>query len=78
MCVQPLSHVRLSVTLWPVAHQDPLSVEFSRKEYWSRLPFPTPGDLSNPGIEPASLAFLILADGFFIIVPCGKPVLVDT
>ena len=52
--VQSLSHVRLFVTLWTVAHQAPPSMEFSRQEYWSGLPFPSPGDLSNPGIEPRS------------------------
>ena len=44
------------VASWTVAHQAPLSMEFSRQEYWSRLPFPTPGDLPDPGIEPESLA----------------------
>ena len=39
---------------WTVAHQAPLSMGFSQKEYWSRLPFPSPGDLPNPGIKPAS------------------------
>ena len=43
------------VASWTVAHQAPLSMEFSRQDYWSRLPFPTPGDLSDPGIEPESL-----------------------
>ena len=51
-CVQSLSCVRLSVTPWTVAHQAPLSMEFSRQEYWSELPFPPPGDLPDPGIEP--------------------------
>ena len=41
-----------SATPRPVAHQAPLSLEFSRQEYWSELPFPSPGDLPNPGIEP--------------------------
>ena len=50
-----LSHVRLSATPWTVTHQAPLSMEFSRKEYWSGLPFPTPGDLPDPGIKPTSL-----------------------
>ena len=45
-----------SVTSWTVACQAPLSMEFSRQEYWSRLPFPPPGDLPDPGIEPRSLA----------------------
>ena len=50
------SRVRLFVTPWTVAHQAPLSVEFSRQEYWARLPFPSPGDLPNPGIKPRSPA----------------------
>ena len=44
-------------TPWTIAHQAPPSVEFSRQEYWSGLPFPSPGDLANPGIEPRSPAF---------------------
>ena len=44
----------LFVTPWTIAHQAPLSMEFSRQEYWSRLPFPTPGSLPDPGIEPTS------------------------
>ena len=43
-------------TPWAVASQSPLSMGFSRQEYWSGLPFPSPGDLSNPGIEPGSPA----------------------
>ena len=43
-------------TPWTVAHQAPLSMGFSRQEYWSGLPFPSPGDLPNPGIEPRSPA----------------------
>ena len=46
--------VRLSATPWPVAFPSPLSMEFSRQEYWSGLPIPSPGDLPNPGIEPKS------------------------
>ena len=49
------SHVQLFATPWTVAHQAPLSMGFSRQEYWSGLPFPSPGDLPNPGIEPGSL-----------------------
>ena len=49
-----LSHVRLFATPWTVAHQAPPSVGFSRQEYWSGLPFPSPGDLPDPGIEPGS------------------------
>ena len=55
VCVCALSCVWLFVTPWTVARQAPLSMEFSWQEYWSVLPFPTPGDLPNPGIEPASL-----------------------
>ena len=54
--VQSLSRVRLFVTPWTVAHQAPPSMEFSRQEYWSGLPFPSPGDLPYPGIEPGSPA----------------------
>ena len=51
-----LSRARLFATPWTVAHQAPLSMEFSRQEYWSGLPFPFPEDLSNPGIKPGSPA----------------------
>ena len=54
--VTSLSRVLLFVTPWTVAHQAPLSMEFSRQEYWNGLPFPSPGDLPNPGIEPESPA----------------------
>ena len=64
-----LSHVRLLVTPWTGAHQVPLSVGFSRQEYWSGLPLPSPGDLPNPGTEPASPVSPALADEFFITVP---------
>ena len=50
--VKSLSHVRLFATQWTVAHQAPLSMGFSRQEYWSGLPFPSPGYLPNLGIEP--------------------------
>ena len=53
---QSLSRVQLFATSWSIAHQAPLSVGFSRQEYWSGLPFPSPGDLPNPGIEPRSPA----------------------
>ena len=52
--VKSLSRVRLFATPWTVAYQAPLSMGFSRQEYWSGLPFPSPGDLPNPGIEPGS------------------------
>ena len=54
VCVQLLSCFRHSATPWTEARQAPFSVEFSRQEYWSRLPFPSPGDLPDPGIKPAS------------------------
>ena len=54
--VKSLSRVRLFATPWTVTHQAPPSMGFSRQEYWSGLPFPSPGDLSNPGIEPGSPA----------------------
>ena len=59
------SYVQLCVTLWTVAHQPPLFMGFCRKEHWSRLSCPPPGDLPNPGIEPRSLMSPALAGGFF-------------
>ena len=61
------------VAAWTVARQAPLSMDFSRQECWNRLPFPTPEDLPNPGIEPKSLASPALAGSFVITVPPGKP-----
>ena len=52
--VKSLSRVRLFATPWTIAYQAPLSMGFSRQDYWSGLPFPSPGDLLNPGIEPGS------------------------
>ena len=60
-----LSHVRLCVTPWTVAHQALLSMGFSRQEHWSGLPGPPPGDLPDPGIESASLLSPTLAGRFF-------------
>ena len=57
--------VRLSATPWTVACQAPLSLGFSRQEYWSGLLCPPPGDFSDPGIEPASLVSPALKGGFF-------------
>ena len=57
-------------TPWTEARQAPLSMGFHRQEYWSGLPFPPPGDLPEPGIEPKSPA---LAGGFFATEPPGKP-----
>ena len=59
------SRVQLFVTLWTVSHQAPLSMRFSRQEYWSGLPCPPPGDLSDPGIESAFLTSPALVGGFF-------------
>ena len=56
MKVKSLSRVQLFATPWTVAYQAPPSMGFSRQEYWSVLPFPSPGDLPNPGIEPRSPA----------------------
>ena len=49
-----LSCIQLFVTLWTVAHQASLSLGFSRQEYWGGFPFPSPGDLPDPGIKPGS------------------------
>ena len=54
--MKSLSRVQLFATPWTVAHQAPPSMEFSRQEYWSGLPFPSPGDLPDPGTEPRSPA----------------------
>ena len=54
--VHSLSQVQPCATPWTAAHQVPLSMEFSRQEYWNGLPFPSPGNLSNPGIKPRSAA----------------------
>ena len=67
-CVCVLSRSVMSDSFaapWTIAHQAPLSLEFSRQEYWSGLPFPPPGHLPDPGIEPASLASPSLAGGLF-------------
>ena len=56
MCVQSLSCVQFFATPWTVIHQAPLSMRFSRQQYWSGLPFPSPEDLPKPGIEPWSPA----------------------
>ena len=68
-----LSHVWLFETPWTVAHQAPLSMEFSRQEYRSELPFPFLGDLPSPGIESMSLVSLTLQAGSLLIVTPGKP-----
>ena len=70
-----LSRVWLFATPWTIACQDPLSVGFSRQEYWSGLPFPTLGDLPDPGIKPAFLTSPALAGRFFTT---GKPTHLST
>ena len=72
MCVQLLSHIQLFVTPWAIVHQAPLSMGFSKQEYWSGLPLPLPGGLPDPGIKPVSLASPALVSGFFTTVPLGK------
>ena len=69
--VKSLSRVRLFATPWTVAHQAPPSMGFSRQEYWSGLPFPSPGYLPNPGIEPRSPT--LHADAL-TSEPPGKPI----
>ena len=64
---------RLSVPLWTVAHQAPLSMGFSRQEYWNGLPCPPPGALTGLEIEPTSLTSRALAVGFFTAEPSRKP-----
>ena len=61
------------VTPWTVAHQAYLSMEFSRQEHWSSLPFPSPGDLPDPSIEPASPMSLALQVDSLLTEPLGKP-----
>ena len=72
VCMLSCSVVVDSVTPWTVARQAPLSMEFSRQEYWSRLPFPPPGDLPDPGIEPMSPVSPALVGGFFTTEPPGS------
>ena len=66
-----LSRVHLCATPWTVACEAPLSMGLSWQEYWTGLPFPLPGDLPHPGMEPTSPAF---AGRFFTTEPPGKPV----
>ena len=68
--VWSLSRVRHFCDSWTVARHSPLSIGFPRQEYWSGLPFPSPGDLPNPGIEPTSPA---LAGRLFTTELPGKP-----
>ena len=66
-CVQPF------VTHWTLVRQAPLSMGFSRQEYWSGLPFPTPGDLPYPGMEPCLLRLQHWQSGSLPLAPSGKP-----
>ena len=72
VCVCVLSSVQLFASPWTVAHQAPLSMGFSRQEYWSRLPFPTSGDVADPGIKPTFLVSPALAGELFTTEPPGK------
>ena len=81
--VSRFSRVQLFATLWTVARQVPLSMGFSRQDYWRGLPCPPPGDHLNPGIEPTSLASLALVGGFFTTsaaweAPLGAGVMVKS
>ena len=71
MCM--LSNVQFFVTPWTVALQAPLSMGFSRQEYQSGLPFPTPGDLLNPGIEPSLLYLLPCQADSLLLRHVGSP-----
>ena len=68
-----VSHAWLLVTLLSVTRQAPLSIGFSRQEYWSGLPYSPPGDLPHPGTEPTSLMSPALAGGFFTTEPLRSP-----
>ena len=69
--VWSLSHINSFATPWTIAHQAPLSIGFPRQEYWGGLPFPSSGNLPDPGIEPSSPAF---TGRFFTAEPPGKPI----
>ena len=69
------SHVQFFASLWTVAHQAPLSMGFSREEYWSGLPCPLPGDLPNPGVEPMSP---ILQAGSLPSEPPGSSIIISS
>ena len=72
------SRVLFCMTLWTVVSQAPLSMGFSRKEYWGGLPCPSPGDLPDPGIEPTSLMSPVLAGEFFTTSATGYALLTVT
>ena len=74
MCVLScISRVQLLVSLWAIDHQVPLFMGYSRQGYWSKLPCPPPGDLTDPAIKPMSLMSPALASGFFTTSHLGSP-----
>ena len=75
MCVVSCSVMSDSVTLWTVGRQAPLSMGFPRQEHWSGWPFPSPGDLPDPGIEPASPVSLALQTDSLPLSPLGTPII---
>ena len=72
-----LSHIQLFVTPWTIAYHASLFMEFLKQEYWSGLPFPSPGDLPDPGIEPVSPVPPALQEGSLPAEPLGKPLYLD-
>ena len=77
VCVQMLSHIQLFVTPRTIAYHASLFMGFLRQEYWSRLPFRSPGDLPDPGIKPASPVPPALQEGSLPAEPLGKPLYLD-
>ena len=77
LCLVSLSCVRLFVAPWNVARQAPLSMEFSKQEYWSGLPFPPPRGVPDPGLKPASVKSPALAGRLFITKPPHTPRILD-
>ena len=76
VCAHLLSHVQLFATSWIIFSQASFSMEFSRQGSWSWLPFPTLGDLPDPGMKPVFLVSPKLAGGLFTTVPPGKPIFI--
>ena len=77
LCAQLLSRVRLFETPWTTARQAPLSMGFSRREYWSGLLLLSLGDLPEPGVEPASLLSPASWAGSLPLAPPGKPEIIE-
>ena len=78
VCVCVLSRVWLFATPWTIAYWAPLSMGLPKQEYWSGVPFPSPGDLPDPGSEPKSLASPASAGGFITTAPPGKMCLLSS